>query len=176
MALGLGIFAFVLVCVIGVQFMLNRELLPLHSDLHLQEGFSSSASRASGTTRAADCNCLPGYIASNSGGYDGKIYWAFYGAPVYVPNGTKDVYYIDPNNTCNLVPTVGNQDQESAKFYQALLPRLPNSSNPNDITFANPYENYAFKGVLTCDVVKKTDSKNYFCQNLGDPTKTRSCY
>jgi hypothetical protein len=78
MSLGLGIFAFVLVCVIGVQFMLNKEVIDLH------EGFSSSAS--SGTTRAADCNCLPGYIASN-------------------------------NNT-----------------------------------------------------------KNYFCQNLGDPTKTRSCY
>jgi len=82
-ALGLGIFAFVLVCVIGVQFMLNKEVIDLH------EGFSSASSAsasASGTTRAADCNCLPGYIASN-------------------------------NNT-----------------------------------------------------------KNYFCQNLGDPTKTRSCY
>ena len=89
-SLGLGIFAFVLVCVIGIQFMLNKEVIDLHSDLHLQEGFSSSVTSVASPTRAADCNCLPGYIASNTH--------------------------------------------------------------------------------------KNAEGKNYFCQNLGDPTKTRSCY
>jgi hypothetical protein len=88
-SLGLSIFAFVLVCVIGVQFILNKEVL--HFDLQSnKEGFLSSATSVASPTRAADCNCLPGYIASNTH--------------------------------------------------------------------------------------KNAEGKNYFCQNLGDPTKTRSCY
>lgn len=141
--------------------MLNKEVIDLH------EGFSNP-----GVTRAADCNCLPGYIASNSGDYDGKIYLAPSGVFCYVPNGTSDVYIIDwwmRGDNCNLMQAFdGKTNDESASYYMnyvSKFPYLPNTFRESNV-----------KGVLTCDIVKKTDSKNYFCQNLGDPTKTRSCY
>lgn len=169
MSLGLGIFAFVLVCVIGIQFMLNKEVIDLH------EGFSSS-SGASGTTRAADCNCLPGYIASNSQGeYDGKVYSYWGIVPLYIPNGTKDIYTIDFNNTCGILPPVNipNEFLSMNKYFE-FFGNYFSSLNIQPVPFQVNESNN--KGVLTCDVVKKTGGKNYFCQNLGDPTKTRSCY
>ena len=171
MSLGLGIFAFVLVCVIGLQFMLNKEVIPLDLESS-KEGFSSSAMSVASPTRAADCNCLPGYIASNSGGeYDGNIYLAPSGALCYVPNGTTDTYIIDwlSGDTCNLIKSYsGNSYSEYISYntdYVSKFPPLPNTFMQSNL-----------KGILTCDVVKKTGGKNYFCQNLGDPTKTRSCY
>ena len=165
MSLGLGIFAFVILCIIGVQFMLNKEVIPL--DLQSsKEGFSSG-----GVTRAADCNCLPGYIASKSPGseYNGKIFNVIFKVDgkdfstyMFVPDGTNESFQIKPTNSCG----------------------LPDRNTPNNgkypiISWQDFQVKYPGGRWLDCDIVKtseKTDSKNYFCQNLGDPKKTRSCY
>lgn len=162
--------------------MLNKEVIPLDLESS-KEGFSSSAMSVASPTRAADCNCLPGYIASNSGGYDGKVYLTPFGPnripqPAYIPNGTSDVYVIDPvgwwgsgANTCNLIQAFdGKTNDEYESYYMNYFSKLNFPPLPFTLTDTN------YKGILTCDVVKKTGGKNYFCQNLGDPTKTRSCY
>lgn len=123
------------------------------------EGFSSAP------TRATDCNCLPGYIPSSSSlkGYGGNIFIdieqgiSYY---LYNPSGTSDIYWIhDGNDTCGL-PTSGNFP---LKTWEEIF---------------GPKRTYTYKGYLTCSVVtKNTNTQDtFFCQNLGDSSRTRPCY
>jgi len=119
-------------------------------------------------TRAADCNCLPGYIptAENLVNYGGEIKMQnMSGAPAYFfkPNKSNK-WYLIYNNTCD-IPNV--------RFGS------PNNSNYKRMTTAEFQQAMTNWGnFLTCDLLKKTVSpkKSYFCQSLTDTSLKRKCY
>lgn len=137
-------------------------------DVTKKEGFTSAA-----PTRASDCNCLPGYIPSkDSGGRNILKIWGFKDSRgnelyYYVPSGSNDLYFYSSMynmNTCGL-PTSGD------------FPMIA----PSDIKGepgSTLQSKYQFRGMLTCDVVKKNTNtqETFFCQRLGDPSARRECY
>jgi hypothetical protein len=167
--IALCVAAFIAIANLGVQFINN----PVED--FAKEGFKTGA-----VTRASDCNCLPGYIPSNKGGggYDGNIITDPNGAvALYIPNNTKDMYMIDTNNTCNLLPGVNNFDMRTSTDdnnyakYRSFISSIYEKSKSFNLS------SYNYKGNLQCDLVKQGGSDtNYFCQNLETPSKTRKCY
>lgn len=134
----------------------------------VEEGFVSSA-----ITRASDCNCLPGYIPSNqSDSVDGNLIVDTRDSLMYNPNNTRDIYTIDTNNMCNLLPGVNDFDMRTST----------DTNNYNKyVSFKNKVNildasSYNVKGTLSCDIVKQKANTNYFCQSLTDSTKIRKCY
>jgi hypothetical protein len=124
---------------------------------------TASTATATGVTRAADCNCLPGYIPSKSSGYGGEIFNSFSSGNHYVfnPRGTKDMYVILPDNNCGM--PIGQLNEPPNPNYKTIL--------VDDV-----FRLYNFKGELPCNLVKKDLSTSYFCKNLTDPSKIRKCY
>lgn len=133
-----------------------------------KEGFTSAA-----PTRASDCNCLPGYIPSKEGGkYVGNIL-------KIDKNFNREYYYYNPSGTDNIYIY-------SKEFFNFDTCGLPTSGDfpmiaASDIK-GNPWSTlqskYEFRGLLTCDVVKKNTNtqETFFCQRLGDPSARRECY
>lgn len=163
--IGLGIVIFILLSLKAWTFIKTHNDT-CNTDTH--ESFAVGA-----ITRAADCNCLPGYIPSSSSdtAYGGKIYVNVErGNNYYVfnPRGTKDMYWIQSSNPCG-IPSI-----------QAL--HLPNAGKYPSIEGSKmfgPSAEYTYKGVLPCGLVKKDEGSStpyYFCQSLSDKNKTRSCY
>ena len=127
---------FVALALQGVQFM---NALPEDT-----EGFKSGA-----VTRASDCNCLPGYIPSNTTGMkvlgkEGDT--VNLQKPALIRYGTDDKWIEKEVTTLNF--------QISNAFFQA---------DPAG-------------GILKYAKIIKETSDNYFCQSLADPTKIRKCY
>lgn len=108
------------------------------------EGFKSGA-----VTRASDCNCLPGYIPSNTSGMKvlGK-----------------------EGDTVNLqkpsLVRYGTDDKWIEKEVKTL-----NFQISNAFFGADPAG-----GILKYAKIIQETSDNYFCQSLADPTKIRKCY
>ena len=163
----IGTIVFFIVCAIGLRFIRNKDKLFEIGGSKSVDGFSTAP------TRAADCNCLPGYIPSNTGGFDGEIY-STSGADgtviyFYNPNGTDKIYAIWFGNNCGL--------PEPNSEYSAK----ENLNNVGiGIFISSSGKKYEFTGYIynanSCSVVKKRESGTYFCQNLDSPGKTRSCY
>jgi hypothetical protein len=164
--IALCIALFVGVASLGVRFI--NTSLPEE-----QEGFTAQSVVV---TRASDCNCLPGYIATNSpsSGYNGKIFNAILnfdwngGRSIYmfVPDGEANHYQLNPQNPCGIPHIYG--------------PSEPNAGNYPVMSYSDFRAKYPGGGNwVSCGQVKKvesTDSSNYFCKNLVDPGKIRKCY
>jgi hypothetical protein len=154
----LSIAAFVWLGLSGINFIQETKE---------EEGFATSTGLI---TRASDCNCLPGYIpASETGGYNGKIFWSTENNQNYYlfnPEGTNDVYWIQSENSCG-IPNIN-------------VPSKPNSGNYtflSDDSVFGADRKYTYKGSLQCNMLKKKEQGiNYFCQNLTNPEKRRKCY
>ena len=155
----LSIAAFVWIGLSGINFIQKTKE---------EEGFATSAGPI---TRASDCNCLPGYIpSSETNGYNGKIFWTTENGSNYYlfnPDGTKDVYWIQSENSCG-IPNIN-------------LPSKPNSGNYTYLSSDDVFgasRKYGYKGGLQCNMVKKNEAASgiFFCQNLSNPEKRRNCY
>jgi len=152
---------FVWVGLFGINFIQATTIIE-------GEGFATSTSPI---TRASDCNCLPGYIpASETGGYNGKIFWTTeHNENYYLFNseGTKDVYWIQSENSCG-IPNINQPSQPNSGNYTYLA----------DSDIFGPDHKYTYKGILQCNLVKKKQSTQpiFFCQNLISPEKRRNCY
>jgi len=165
---GLGILIFILLSLKAWTFIVHNRNDTCNTDTH--EPFAVGA-----ITRAADCNCLPGYIPSSSSktAYGGKIYINVEnGGNYYVfnPRGTKELYWIQVSNPCGIPNIQGINLPNVGKY-----PSIESSK-----IFGQAAE-YTYKGVLPCGLVKKDEgtsssSPYYFCQSLTDKNKTRSCY
>lgn len=164
----LGTIVFLIVCVIGLRFIMNKDKLFEMVESKSVDGFST------GPTRAADCNCLPGYIPSRAGGFDGDIFSTigddgsiFY---LYNPNGTDKIYIIGNGDKCGL-------PNPNSKY--TSKENLTMTKNRNSL-ISSSGKTYEYAGGIynedTCRIVKKRESGTYFCQNLDTPGKTRSCY
>ena len=143
---GLLIFAFIGVVILSVNFVHSID----PSGSIVREHFTTAP------TRAANCQCVPGYIPSINrlGGtvYMDNRYLLF------SPRGTNDLYMIKEYDSCGISYT--------------------NTENYKKLTRENNYlgfTHYSVKGYLTCDMLNK-NNKNYFCQSLSNPSKTRKCY
>ena len=164
----LGTIVFLIVCVIGLRFIMNKDKLFEMVGSKSVDGFST------GPTRAADCNCLPGYIPSRAGGFDGDIFSTIGGDGtifyLYNPIGTDKMYIIGDGNNCGL-PKPNSKYSAKEKLNMVGIGSGFTSSSG---------KKYEFTGSIhdenTCSLVKKKDSGTYFCQNLDSPGKTRSCY
>jgi hypothetical protein len=128
---------FIALALQGVQFM-NAPVIEYN------EGFKSGL-----VTRASDCNCLPGYIPSNTSGMkvlgkEGDT--VNLQKPSLVRYGTDDKWIEKEVTTLNF--------QISNAFFGA---------DPAG-------------GILKYAKIVQETSDNYFCQSLADPTKIRKCY
>jgi len=163
----IGTIVFLIVCVIGLRFIMNKDKLFEMVGSKSVDGFST------GPTRAADCNCLPGYIPSRAGGFDGDIYSTSSGDGtifyVYNPNGTDKMYIIGENK-CGL-PNPNSKYSAKEKLNMIGIGSGFISSSGKTYDYAGSIYNQD-----SCSIVKKKDSGTYFCQNLDTPGKTRSCY
>ena len=152
----LSIAVFVWVALSGINFIQTTVE---------EEGFVTAP-----ITRATDCNCLPGYIpSSETNDYNGKIFWTTeHGSNYYLfnPDGTKDVYWIQSENSCGIS--------------NINLPSKPNSGNYTYLAESDVFgsgNKYRYKGILQCNILKKKEQGiNFFCQNLSNPEKRRNCY
>lgn len=164
----IGTIVFFIVCAIGLRFIRNKDKLFEMGGSKSVDGFSTAP------TRAADCNCLPGYIPSNTGGFDGEIYSTgggdgsiFY---LYNPNGTDKMYIIGDGNKCGLPePNTKYSAKEKLNMIGIGSGFISSSGKKYEFTGGIYDEN-------SCSLVKKKGSGTYFCQNLDSPGKTRSCY
>lgn len=152
----LSIAVFVWVALSGINF--------IQTTVEEEEGFVTAP-----ITRATDCNCLPGYIpSSETNDYNGKIFWTTQGGNYYLfnPEGTKDVYWIQSENSCG-IPNINQPSQPNSGNYTYLA----------DSDVFGSGNKYRYKGMLQCNILKKKDSGvNFFCQNLSNPEKRRNCY
>jgi hypothetical protein len=150
----LSIAAFVWLSLSGINFIQT-------STVKEEEGFATSTGTGP-ITRASDCNCLPGYIpSSESGDYNGKIFQISWMGTQYLfnPEGTKKVYWINPNNSCGITMT--------GTYPSLALHEL----------FGNGSQ-HSYSGILQCNLVQKKQptQPHFFCQNLMSPEKRRKCY
>ena len=88
-------------------------------------------------------------------------------AQLFNPDGTKDVYWIQSENSCG-IPNIN-------------LPSKPNSGNYTYLSSDDVFgasRKYGYKGGLQCNMVKKNEAASgiFFCQNLSNPEKRRNCY
>jgi hypothetical protein len=113
-------------------------------------------------TRASDCQCLPGYIPSNQ--------------------STKYEFVLTPDGNGYILTGKKIRYQ----FYWNMYDKPLNweTSKARWTTF-DEVNNYNFEGLSPVTVLDdalqfvKEGRKNqpfYFCQKLGDPSKTRACY
>jgi len=153
-----------LLIIFGVLvYFAGQELISAKPLQRVQEPFQVAP------TRASECRCLPGYIPSNvrgNSGLNGEVFtdasptfWYF-----FVPTGSTKMYRIEEGNPCGIPhiyadPTLANQNRGN-------YPRIPNDRN------------LIQSGTLKCDTInnKSTVEPTYFCQNLDDSQKTKSCY
>jgi hypothetical protein len=162
--IALCIALFVGVASLGVRFINTPQE---------EEGFTAQSVVV---TRASDCNCLPGYIATNSpsSGYNGKIFNVILN---YDWNGGRSIYFFVPDGETNRYEI----DSEKSCGIPHIYPKSePNAGNYPVMSYSDFTAKYPGGGNwLSCDKVKKaesTDSSNYFCKNLVDPGKIRKCY
>jgi hypothetical protein len=110
-------------------------------------------------TRAADCQCLPGYIPSTKTGskYGGRFIWNN-GGVHYVKDGTSVRNWVSNCTMCGINICDWNvMNKVTAEEYRQLTP------GPN----------------FNCEILKAaqtTSSSFYFCQSLTNPNETRKCY
>lgn len=127
---------FVALALQGVQF--------INTPPEIYEGFKTAA-----VTRASDCNCLPGYIPSNTTG-------------MKVLGKEGDTVKIDKPALIRY----GTDDKWIEKEVTTL-----NFQISNAFFGADPAG-----GILKYAKIIKETTDNYFCQSLADPTKIRKCY
>ena len=138
----IGTIVFFIVCAIGLRFIRNKDKLFEMGGSKSVDGFSTAP------TRAADCNCLPGYIPSNS--IKGRILgkqgeFITVGSPTLVRYGTESKWV----------------EKTVDKNFQAT----------NDFFGSDPAPGL-HKHVETVP----STSTDYFCRSLSDPEKRRPCY
>ena len=156
---GILIFAFILLAMISLQFVQSEE-----------EGYTNTP-----PTRAADCQCLPGYIPSKkkaNAKYGGGIYASGNDHYYYNPSETQDLYGIDEQNTCG-IEGINRRNSMNYPFF-VVLPFMPK----NNWNLIMQQLTKSWRGMLSCDMIKHKSENTpyYFCQNLNDPSKTRKCY
>ena len=147
-AVGLLLLAFIGLTALAMQFIKEPQA---------SEGFETLI------TRAADCQCLPGYIPSKTSTFGGSIYtdnistfWYF-----FKPNNENALYRITENNSCG-IPHI--YDDSRADKNLGNYPIIPKGSQ------------FQYKSNLNCGMIEKTSSSSYFCQSLSDASKTKKCY
>jgi hypothetical protein len=148
---GLLIFAFIGVIILSVNFVQSID----PSGNTVREHFTTAP------TRAANCQCLPGYIPSVNR-LGGTVYMDTgvllrYGVLFFSPSGTKDFYGVAKDDSCGISYT------DTEKYTKLTR------ENMHGFTFSS------YRGLLTCDKLNR-NTKNYFCQSLSNPSKTRKCY
>lgn len=140
---------FILLTLSAWRFMTSEE------SLESFEGFTA------GPTRAADCQCLPGYIPSNvtNSKYGGKFIW-YSGGVYFVRDTTKIRNWVPRCSMCGINICDWNvMNKVTAVEFNSLTPGQ----------------------TFSCDILKQAQANNkntthYFCQSLNNPTETRKCY
>lgn len=111
-------------------------------------------------TRAANCQCLPGYIPSNkkASKYGGKFIWNN-GGVFFVADGSQRRNWVPNCIMCGINICDWN---------------VMNKISNEEFNKLSPAETF------TCDHLKKAQEAMkksiYFCQSLSDPNETRKCY
>ena len=136
---------FILLTFSGWKFISTSEAL---------ETFTNSA-----PTRAADCQCLPGFIPSTKTGskYGGRFIWNN-GGVFYVKDGTTVRNWVSRCSMCGINICDWN-----------LMNKI------SDSEFSKLTSGVTF----TCDILKSAQTKEsdaYFCQSLSNTNETRKCY
>ena len=132
---GLVLFLFLIFVMISIKFVKDPSG-------NMIEKFSNAP------TRAADCNCLPGYIPAKN----------------YKPN----VFYYSGWNLFILV-----QDTYMYALFPGQCGLSINNVPEMSYTEMNKLE---WRGYTNdCSLVNKT-SNYYFCKKLSDPSVTRKCF
>ena len=142
---------------LAIDFM--RKPVPIEKKEPTKESFSVAP------TKVSECNCLPGYIASNTvyKSPNGGNVLHYKGSLMFNPDGTKDTYGITQCVMCN-------------NGYSFCDPNVFIEMTNKDSEF----KTYTYKGTFNCEIQAaakdKKDSDTYFCKKLGDPTQTKACY
>ena len=133
---------FVSIAIIAYNFIKNTSEKMPEVEMDIEEGFNTPV------IRAADCNCLPGYIPNNTIksivlGKQGEFITI--GSPMLVRYGTENKW---------VEKTVDKNFQATNEFF---------GSDPAP-------------GLHKHVETVASTSKEYFCLSLSDPEKRRSCY
>ena len=178
---GLLIFAFIGIVLVSLQGApITGVFTPATATSRHVEGFEV-------VKRAAECQCLPGYVPSkeSAGGEvicvvyasTWKTYW-------YIPSGGNKLFRINPVNPCG-IPNINEASEPNTGNYPEIkwsefinlvcfggrpVWSLTSSCKYDLINLPLTPEDMKSKNTIT------SKSSNYFCQSLSDPSKTRKCY
>ena len=192
---GVLLFAFLVLIMLSVQFMQDSS-----GNVLIKEAFTSS-----GPTRASDCQCLPGYIPSNSGRADVKlVMFPSGGIILYTDTWAKQYnYYAEGKDriqsNMNIVLRCMGLNISYAN-YDNFIKDLANGSIPNCKYISN---NREFEEIMnhkaiadihkvshkyidsiytdpntvcsTLQALPSSNKKGYSCLSLGDGS-TKPCY
>jgi len=151
-AAGILIIVFIGLIYLSVDFMKNANAYGL------QEGFDS---QYKAPTRATDCQCLPGYIPSNTRSqFGGRFVLVDSGWGInFLPDGTKNAHWVKSCNMCNI--------------------NICDPKNYTNMTAGEFTRNYTLKydKIFDCSLIPAPQpAGTFFCKHLEDPSKTRKCY
>jgi hypothetical protein len=172
---GLLIFAFIGVVLVSLQGTPMKTIVtkPL-------EGFEL-------IKRAAECQCLPGYVPSkeSAGGEvicvhylgNGRSYW-------YIPSGGNKIFRISAENPCGIPHINTRYEPNTGNYPEIMWPEFSNLICFGGYPIWSPSSTCKYDLMnlpLTPEDMKSKNtitskSSNYFCQSLSDPSKTRKCY